>query len=237
MKISIETEETEETAFQHVKNLRKRAFLVAFAATGKVGAACAIAGSCISITRTPGWLNDKEFQAAYEIARAMAGDMIEDEAKRRAVDGVRNYKFGRDGSVLRHPDLCVCGHASVGHLEREAPAEWMEVKQGPWEGRHRGACGVGECTCAGYLGTPYYEHSYSDFLMGLMLKGHVPDRYADRMELRGALANLDLARMPDWVIARIAAGEHPMAVLASPPDAQKPGELLLPPGSGGEGAG
>ena len=56
---------------------------------------------------------------------------------------------------------------------------------------------------------------YSDNLLMFSLKGAMPDKYADRVELRGQLASLDLAQLPDHLLARIAAGEHPMSVLAS----------------------
>ena len=38
---------------------------------------------------------------------------------------------------------------------------------------------------------------------------------SQRMELRGALARLDIDLLPNHLVARIAAGEHPEAVLAS----------------------
>ncbi len=42
------------------------------------------------------------------------------------------------------------------------------------------------------------------------------------MEVKGALAHIDLSQLPDHLLARIAAGEHPLAVLASsvPVDAE-----------------
>jgi hypothetical protein len=38
---------------------------------------------------------------------------------------------------------------------------------------------------------------------------------ARQLEFRGALANIDVSKLPDEVLARIAAGEHPLSVLAS----------------------
>ena len=66
---------------------------------------------------------------------------------------------------------------------------------------------------------------YSDNLLMFKLKGEMPEKYKDRVELRGALANLDVSALPDHLIARIAAGEHPMSVLASSEPA-----AALPPG-------
>ncbi len=58
---------------------------------------------------------------------------------------------------------------------------------------------------------------YSDILAIFLLKGLRPDRYQERvgMEVRGTLAHLDLNRLPDHLLQRIADGEHPYAVIAS----------------------
>jgi hypothetical protein len=56
---------------------------------------------------------------------------------------------------------------------------------------------------------------YSDVLTIFLLKGLRPERYQDRVHMRGALANLDLNLLPDEAIDRIANGENVMAVLAS----------------------
>ena len=56
---------------------------------------------------------------------------------------------------------------------------------------------------------------YSDVLLIFLLKGLRPEKYRDRVELRGAMANLDLSQLPDHLIERIAKGEHPLSVLAS----------------------
>jgi hypothetical protein len=56
---------------------------------------------------------------------------------------------------------------------------------------------------------------YSDLLTIFLLKGLRPERYKERVEMRGALANLDMNLLPDEAIDRIANGEPVMAVLAS----------------------
>jgi hypothetical protein len=67
-----------------------------------------------------------------------------------------------------------------------------------------------------YQGQPGgYVTQYSDKLLIFLLKGAMPDKYTDRRQLKGTLANIDLARLPDEALARIAAGEHPNSVLAS----------------------
>ena len=52
-------------------------------------------------------------------------------------------------------------------------------------------------------------------LLIFLLKVLRPEKYRERVELRGALANLDLSQLPDHLLERIANGEHPLSVLAS----------------------
>ena len=56
---------------------------------------------------------------------------------------------------------------------------------------------------------------YSDLLAIFLLKGLRPEKYSERVQMSGALANLDLNLLPDEAIERIANGEHVMSVLAS----------------------
>ena len=55
---------------------------------------------------------------------------------------------------------------------------------------------------------------YSDVLLMFLLKGLLPERYRERVDLRASLAHIDLKQLPDELLARIAAGEHPFSVLA-----------------------
>ena len=55
---------------------------------------------------------------------------------------------------------------------------------------------------------------YSDVLLMFQLKALRPEKYRERVEVRGVLANLDISRLPDELIARLAAGENPISVLA-----------------------
>ncbi len=125
------------------------------------------------------WREDAAFQAVVERARLMAIDVLEDEATRRAVEGV------------------------------EEPAGWYKGKSG---------------------GT---VRRYSDTLLIFRLKGELPQKYAERLELRGGLATLNLDAFPDDLLERVARGEHPMSVLMSALErgiSRK--ELGLPPGEG-----
>ena len=57
------------------------------------------------------------------------------------------------------------------------------------------------------------------------------------MEVKGTLARIDLSQLPDHLLARIAAGEHPLAVLASsvPVDAEGRPVLAALPAVAGVG--
>ncbi len=59
-----------------------------------------------------------------------------------------------------------------------------------------------------------YVREYSDVLLMFRLKALRPDKYRERVDLRGSLAHIDLTQLPDHLLARIAAGEHPFSVLA-----------------------
>lgn len=76
---------------------------------------------------------------------------------------------------------------------------------------------------------------YSDTLLIFRLKGELPQKYAERVELRGGLATLNLDALPDELLERIARGEHPMSVLASAVErGLSPTELGLLPADEGE---
>ncbi len=78
---------------------------------------------------------------------------------------------------------------------------------------------------------------YSDVLLMFLLKGLRPETYRERVELRGAMANIDFSRLDDETLGRIAGGENPWSVLSSWASAtrargQDPVEILgLPRGS------
>lgn len=140
---------------------------------------------------------DPDYLDALDIAEELAAERLEDFAIQRAVEGRRSYKFhAKSGEPLRHPTMCLCGHSRTQH-----PTE--------------GECGVPGCECSQYVGEPYFEHDYSDKLITFLLRGVMPDRYAERVHVGAQLANIDLTRLPDQLVARIAAGENPLAVLAS----------------------
>ncbi len=79
---------------------------------------------------------------------------------------------------------------------------------------------------------------FSDVLAMFLLKGLRPETYRERVELQAAMLNLDLNRLDDESLERIANGEPPMAVLSewaagARARGEDPVELLgLPPGEG-----
>lgn len=149
-----------ESPFEEVLAPRKRAWLIAYALCGSKVRASRAAGVSDVTIYTQQWRGDTVFQAAMKRAEAMAVDVMEDEAHRRAVEG---------------------------WVE---PTGWYKGKPGGLVRR------------------------FSDVLLIFKLKGAVPEKYKDRVEMRGALATLDMGQLSDAQVARIAAGEHPMSVLA-----------------------
>ncbi len=94
-------------------------------------------------------------------------------------------------------------------------ARFMAAEALEAEAIRRGFEGVEE-PVGWYKGQPGgYITRYSDTLLIFLLKGALPNKYKDRMEFRGGLANLNMDLLPDDVIERIASGEHPLSVLAS----------------------
>lgn len=78
------------------------AYLEALLNNGCVSAAAKVAGVC----RHTVWerrKSDSKFREAEEAAREQAADLLQDEAWRRAVEGVVKFKFGPDGKPLMDP--------------------------------------------------------------------------------------------------------------------------------------
>lgn len=96
------------------------------------------------------------------------------------------------------------------------------------EAYRRGVLGVEEPT-GWYKGAPGgYVKKYSDVLLIFLLKGALPDKYKDRVEMRSLLANIDMDKLPQEAVERIAGGEHILAVLADLAERER---KLLPSGS------
>jgi hypothetical protein len=112
--------------FQAISNPRKRVFLAAFAELGTVKAAIEIAGVCrASVTK---WVQiDADFRAAYEEAKAHALDVLEQEARRRAVNGTERpvfFKGGRCGSIREFSDTLLIFLMKAGDPIRFGDPRW-----------------------------------------------------------------------------------------------------------------
>lgn len=103
----------------------KARFLLAFGTSGNVTAACRSAGIG-NRTRVYEWLNDDAaFRESYQEASTQATELLEEEARRRAVDGVVRPVFqqGRQvGEVVEYSDslltLLLKAHAPEKYRER-----------------------------------------------------------------------------------------------------------------------
>ena len=58
-----------------------------------------------------------------------------------------------------------------------------------------------------------YVRECSDTLLIFLLKGLRPEKYRDRMEVRGSLAQIDIDKLPDDVIQAIIDGTHPWVAI------------------------
>jgi hypothetical protein len=137
---------------QTIRN--KRTFLEAYAQTGNVSAAAKLAG--VGRRTHYDWLeNDEAYAAAFAEAADDAADLLEAEARRRAVEGLVRYKFNKDGTPIIHPDAYKLG--PDGTLVLDPTVERVR----------------------------YFEREYSDTLLIFLLKGARPEKYAERRVLSG----------------------------------------------------
>lgn len=96
-----------ETLFHEITDHKKRAFLAAYAHTGRITHAAKSAQ--VNWRNHYNWLkSDPAYATAFDEAQRMAGDWLEDEAIRRAVEGVRkpvHYKGEHVDDVLEQSDV------------------------------------------------------------------------------------------------------------------------------------
>lgn len=191
-----------ESPFQFVSHPIRRAWLAALVETrgNKLRASEAVGIARETPYRDP-WQNDPEFQRGMRLVERMVAATLEAEAIRRGRDGIKSYQFHKKtGEPLRHPDLCDCDHHRKVHQLLD-----------PEDAMARGACA--ECTCTKFRGAPYAEHSYSDALLAQLLRVYDPERFGNRLEIAGAVTNIDINLLPDPLVSRIAQGEHVLSVL------------------------
>jgi hypothetical protein len=82
----------------------KQAFLKDFAQTGNVTESCANVGIDRRATVYDWQELDDQFAAGWREAELIATEVLETEARRRAVDGQRRLKFDKNGQALIDPE-------------------------------------------------------------------------------------------------------------------------------------
>jgi hypothetical protein len=90
----------------HPNARAQRAFLIAYARVGTVTRAATAAR--VDRATHQNWMKypgppGEAYRLAFEQAEAMAADILEDEARRRAVEGLVRYQFDRAGNPLMFP--------------------------------------------------------------------------------------------------------------------------------------
>lgn len=129
---------------------KKASFLAAFAASGNLTVA-ALAAKMSRRTHYTWLATDPEYPALFKEAQDIACDALENEANRRAVKGLRRFKFHLGNAIIDPESLMGC--------QRHGPNRVSNGDTTP-------------CTCK-----PYVEHEYSDTLLIFLMKGNLPKKY------------------------------------------------------------
>lgn len=86
-------------ADDRAKRVRRKAFLAAYRTCGTLYHASVASG--VSVSQHYVWLqNDPEYTEQFERAREEAGELLEREARRRALEGVLRFKFHNGKPVV-----------------------------------------------------------------------------------------------------------------------------------------
>ena len=126
---------TQILALPNTLNPRQRAFLVAYSVYGNVTKACGIAR--VARRTHNGWLtNNPVYKECYEEAKKVAGELLEQEAWRRAVDGWEEPVFQKGymvGKVRKYDqkllELLLRANLPEKYREnREHGAQYTQVK-------------------------------------------------------------------------------------------------------------
>lgn len=93
-------------SYKFVANKKQNKFLNEYAITGNIGKAAAV---CKIARQTHyDWLEkDSAYEQAFKIARKISGDLLEEEARRRAIEGVDEpvfYKGEICGDITKYSD-------------------------------------------------------------------------------------------------------------------------------------
>jgi len=126
----------DEKVFPEITHEKKRAYLVAVIATGSRTEAAEVAGISRGTPYGPVWRNDAVLQAALRQAEEASADLLEAEARRRAVQGVEEpvgwYKGKPGGYVRKYSDVLLI--FLLKGLRPDKYKDRMEFK-GTWKGK------------------------------------------------------------------------------------------------------
>lgn len=173
------------TSHPAIRDARRQAFLASLAVLGNVTAAAEAAG--VDRVTAYRWRDsDEDFSAAWDDAIEQAADLIELEARRRAVEGI---------------DEPVVFRGQFTYLYREA----KDAEGNPVIDELTGTTKMAPVLDAHGNHQVATVRRYSDALMAVLLKAHKPDKYREnsKVELAGRLALNDMSE--DEIRAELAA--------------------------------
>jgi len=173
------------TSHPAIRDARRQAFLASLAVLGNVTAAAEAAG--VERKTAYNWRDaDEDFAAAWDDAIEQAADLIELEARRRAVDGIDEPVVFRGQFTYLYREA---KDAEGNPVLDELSGEPKMVPVLDEHGNHKVAA----------------IRKYSDTLMVRLLMAHKPDKYRDnsKVELAGRLAISDMSE--DEIRAELAA--------------------------------
>ena len=126
--------------------MKQQAFLKMYAELGTVKATARAVG--VDAKSHYHWLQrDAHYGKCFALSECEAADILMQEARRRAIEGCRKYKFAQNGRPLMIP--CEADHPEAVQLQN--------ARKEVYYARH------------------YYEHQYSDSIMCLLLRGKFPE--------------------------------------------------------------
>lgn len=149
---------------------KRYAFLAAFAQCGNIRQACEVADYSKSTVHAL-IVTDAEFKKLFDEAKDDAIERLEQEARRRAEQGVQRLKFTKSGELICIPDPS--GRMVTKTKRVKIGKKWVDQ----------------EVTVP--LMVPYVEHVYSDTLAIFLLKSLRPEVYNDYLKVAGRMENLN----------------------------------------------
>ena len=180
-----------EPTADEIEHLKKRAFLAAYETVGNISRAARSAD--ISRGTHYDWMEkDPAYRAGFEKAHRRASDLLEEEARRRAMEGY-------------HEPVVYKGHFT---------GEWvMPDGSDPWDpetGRRK----------PGAVFERNVVRRYSDTLLIFLMKGNNPDKFGDKLRHSGVVGMPerpeDYHRMTDEEIAQRVARATSRAIGRAP---------------------